>query len=127
MPLLASTVIFEAVFDRCTATGKVKSALVVIFAPSLMMPLVVKVNAPIGVPDVPIGLFKTICPDPDDRDNAFDPGEEVHDAPARVITPLLELSATDAGVCVTAPVILMAPPAVVMLPLEPEKLIAEAL
>lgn len=89
--------IFETVL-RCTAAGNMRSAFVVIAAPSLMMPLVVKVKAPMGVPAVPIGLFNMMLPAPDEKASALEATEPIQEAPASVIAPPLEVSVINVGV-----------------------------
>ena len=117
---VVATMIFEAVLLRCTATGKVSAALVVISAPSLMIPLFVRVNVPIGTPAVPIGLFKTIFPTPAVRVNGYELAAPTQEAPPRVIVPPLELMVRGFRFWVTGPEIVIAPVEVaVIFPLIP--------
>ena len=67
-----------------------------------------------------MGLFKTIFPAPDVKFNPYELAAPVHDTPPKVIAPPLELSVRGFKFWVTGPVILMAPPVVVViLPLIP--------
>lgn len=99
--------------------------MVVMLPPSLMRLGPVNVSVPIcGTPRtfVPMDPFRTMLP-------VFVKVRvsvlaATSQEPPNVRAPVLELSVSAVGVCSTAPVILIAPPAVVILPLEPEKLMA---